>query len=163
MIRRASKGCSGWTQLLTLRMAGVRKCNGLGGVVVPVLLCCIALWGCRPGEECAGYPTYAETGNADAMVVVYAYNAVWDVFLDGQCLGRLEPGPPRQYRVQPGSHILSAARTDRTPEGGLAFVIQPGQAIHISVRGVMEEHFNIFSLEYETSVGSRPEIRIFQP
>jgi len=80
--------------------------------------------------------------------------------LDGERLGRIKS--PEEYRVRSGWHVLSAARIDDAPEDGLQFRIEPGQTILIAVRGVIEEYFNIFSMEYETEVGSHPEIRIFE-
>jgi len=117
----------------------------------------IGLWGCR--RESAS--EYSEPDDANATVVVHPREVdggTWDVFLDGERLGRISWS--QAYRVRSGQHVLSAARPNSTLKGHIEFTIKPGQTFQFGIRAVAEEHFDLFSLDY--SLLDRAEIWIME-
>jgi hypothetical protein len=99
----------------------------LGILLFPLLF----LTGCGDDD----FTPYGESTNPDATILVHARSTDWDIFLDGEHLGRISWSQP--YGIPSGAHVLGVQRAGGVPtradRAELPFSIQPGETIEFDV------------------------------
>ncbi len=91
----------------------------------------LLLTGCGQND----FTPYAQSDSLEANIIVHARSTDWDVFLDGQHLGRISWSEP--YAVSAGSHVLTVQRAggfaSRADRAELSFAIEVGQTVEFDV------------------------------
>jgi len=96
-----------------------------------VLFFLLFLCGCGNDD----FTPYEQLGHPNAQIIVHARSTEWDIFLDGQHLGRISWTQP--YEVSAGAHLLAVQRArgiaTRADRAELSFQIEPGETVEFDV------------------------------
>jgi len=96
-----------------------------------ILLVLLFLCGCGRDD----FTPYEPSADSNAQIIVHAHSTDWDIFLNGQHLGRISWSQP--YAISAGGHVLGAQRAGglatRADRAEVSFTIQPGETLEFDV------------------------------